>query len=116
MGPGEVSAFAVGGGSELELASGRLLVEYDGNGEDILRVRSPGAVTTVVGTLFAVEAHGGASRVAVARGAVTVESVPRASAASRAGRSWLTETLETEPITRDLAADLAAHDDASRQR
>src|SRR6185436_10772441 len=73
VGPGEVSAFAVGGGTEIDLARGRLLVDYDGHGGEILRVRSPGAVTTVVGTLFAVEARGRASRVAVARGSVAVE-------------------------------------------
>jgi hypothetical protein len=113
VGPGEVSAFGVVGGTELDLAGGRLLVEYDGNGEDILRVRSPGAVTTVVGTLFAVEARGRASRVAVARGAVTVESVTAGIHRIAAGRSWLTETLETEPLPSDVAADLAAHDRAA---
>jgi ferric-dicitrate binding protein FerR (iron transport regulator) len=111
VGPGEFSAFAVVGGTELELARGRLLLEYDGNGgEDILRVRSPGAVTTVVGTLFAVEARGQASRVAVARGAVTVESISAGVRRIAAGRSWRTEVLDTEPLSSELAADLAVHD------
>ena len=113
VGPGEVSAFAVGGGTEIALASGRLLVDYDGHGGEILRVRSPGAVTTVVGTLFAVEARGRASHVAVARGSVAVEGAGARTKQIAAGRSWLTEAAETEPIANDLAADLAAQDAAA---
>ena len=113
VGPGEVSAFAVAGGSELDLASGRLLVDYDGHGGEILRVRSPGAVTTVVGTLFAVEARGRTSRVAVARGSVAVEGSGARLRQIAAGRSWLTEAPESEPIPGDLAADLAAQDVAA---
>jgi hypothetical protein len=109
VGPAEMSAFAMNGGVELELARGRVLVEYDGNGEDVLRVRSPGAITTVVGTVFAVEARGRASRVAVARGSVAVEAADARLRQISAGRSWLTEAAETEPIPSDLAADLAAH-------
>ena len=110
VGPAELSAFAMSGGVELDLARGRVLIEYDGNGEDILRVRSPGAITTVVGTLFAVEARGRVSRVAVARGSVAVEAADARLRQISAGRSWLTEAVETEPIPSDLAADLAAHD------
>ena len=113
VGPGEVSAFAVGGGTEIDLARGRLLVDYDGHGGEILRVRSPGAVTTVVGTLFAVEARGRASRVAVARGSVAVEGAGARTKQIAAGRSWLTEAAETEPIASDLAVDLAAQDAAA---
>ena len=92
VGPGEISAFAVAGGTDLELASGRLIVEYDGHGGgETLRVRSPGAVTTVVGTLFAVEALGRTSRVAVARGAVTVEGAGARVQQIAAGRSWLAD-------------------------
>src|SRR5262249_61868432 len=68
VGPGEAAASTVGEVTELELASGRLLVDYDGRGGGKLRIRSPGAVTTVTGTLFAVEVRGRTSRVAVARG------------------------------------------------
>ena len=110
VGPGEISAFAVEGGAELDLASGRVLIDYDGRGGETLRVRSPGAVTTVVGTLFAVEARGAASRVAVARGSVAVEGAGTRVVRIPAGRSWLTETPETEPIPSDLAADLAGQD------
>jgi len=113
VGPGEVSAFAVGGGTEIDLASGRLLVDYDGHGGQTLRVRSPGAVTTVVGTLFAVEARARASRVAVARGSVAVEGAGARVRQIGAGRSWLTEAPDTEPIASDMAADLAAQDDAA---
>jgi hypothetical protein len=110
VGPGEISAFAAGGGTEIDLASGRLLVDYDGRGGETLRVRSPGAVTTVVGTLFAVEALGRTSRVAVARGSVAVEGAGGRGQQIAAGRSWLTEAPEAEPIPSDLAADLAAPD------
>jgi ferric-dicitrate binding protein FerR (iron transport regulator) len=110
VGPGEISAFTVAGGSEVDVASGRLLVDYDGYGGETLRVRSPGAVTTVVGTLFAVEALGRTSRVAVARGSVTVEGAGARLQQVAAGRSWLTEAPNSEPIPSDLAADLAAQD------
>jgi len=114
VGPGEVAAFAVAGGTDLELASGRLIVDYDGRaGGQTLRVHSPGAVTTVVGTLFAVEAFGRTSRVAVARGAVAVEGAGGRLQQIAAGRSWLADAPETESIPGDLAADLAAQDVAA---
>jgi hypothetical protein len=112
VGPGELSAVAVDGGAEIDLARGRLLVDYEGNGVDLLRVRSPGAVTTVVGTLFAVEARGAASRVAVARGSVVVEGAGARLRQIATGRSWATDGPETEPIPGDVAADLDAHDRA----
>jgi hypothetical protein len=116
VGPGEVAAFAVAGGTDLELASGRLIVDYDGHGGgETLRVRSPGAVTTVVGTLFAVEALGRTSRVAVARGAVTVEGAGARHRQIAAGWSWLAEAPETEPIPSDLSADLAAQGGAAAE-
>ena len=113
VGPGQVAAFAVGGGADLDLARGRLLVEYDGHGGEPLRVRSPAAITTVVGTLFAVEARGQTSLVAVARGSVAVEGAGGRVQRVAAGRSWLADATDTEPIPSDLAADLAAqHVDA----
>jgi hypothetical protein len=109
VGPGELSAFTVAGGTDLDLASGRLLVDFDGHGGgETLRVRSPGAVTTVVGTLFAVDARGRTSRVAVARGSVAVEGAGARVQQIAAGSSWRTEAAEPEPIPGDLAADLAA--------
>ena len=113
VGPGEISAFAAGGGTDLDLASGRLVVDYDGHGGQILRVRSPGAVTTVVGTLFAIEARGRTSLVAVARGSVAVEGAGARVQKIAAGRSWLADAVETEPIPSDLAADLVAQDVAA---
>jgi len=113
VGPGEVSAFAAADGAELDLTSGRLLVDYDGQDGETLRVRSPGAVTTVVGTLFAVEARGSTSRVAVARGVVAVEGAGARLRQILAGQSWLAEAPETEPIPSDLAADLAGQDGAA---
>ena len=70
-------------------------------------------MTTVVGTLFAVEARGSTSRVAVARGSVAVEGAGARLRQILAGQSWLTDAPETEPIPSDLAADLAAQDGAA---
>jgi hypothetical protein len=82
VGPGRVAVVSSARADDVELAleGGRLLVDYDGHAGGRLRVHSPGAVTTVVGTLFAVEAGPSGSRVAVARGHVRTED--------GAGRVW----------------------------
>lgn len=56
----------------LSLHHGVLLCDYQHRGGRSLRVRSPGAETVVVGTLFSVEATGAGTTVAVARGTVDV--------------------------------------------
>ena len=60
VGAGRVSVLAAARDGDIELAldGGRLLVDYDGQTGGTLRVRSPGAITTVVGTVFAVEVDG----------------------------------------------------------
>ena len=60
VGAGRVSVLAAAREGDIELAldGGRLLVDYDGHTGGTLRVRSPGALTTVVGTVFAVEVTG----------------------------------------------------------
>ena len=73
-----------GAGARLGPASRRL--RRSGGGT--LRVRSPGALTTVVGTLFAVEAMGLGSRVAVAHGRVRTEDLSGGSAQVSAGSGW----------------------------
>jgi hypothetical protein len=111
VGAGRVSVLSAAHDGDIELAvdGGRLLVEYDGHAGGTLRVRSPGAITTVVGTLFAVEAMGSGSRVAVTRGRVRTEDLSGGGAQVVAGNSWTSADGRTAPIPDDLAAALAEH-------
>ena len=90
MGAGRVSVLPVARAGEVELAleSGRLLVDFDGHGGGTLRVRAAGTVTTVVGTLFAVEATAPAA--ASPSRAATYEQQDAAGHVWQiaAGRSW----------------------------
>ena len=110
VGPGSVAASATAdGATELALASGLLLVDFDHNRDGKLRVRAPGAIVTVVGTLFAVDARDGGVRVGVTRGAVSVQS----SAGSRrlaAGSAWTLGAADAGAVPAELAAALAEHD------
>jgi outer membrane protein assembly factor BamD (BamD/ComL family) len=73
IGPAQLVVETVAPEVALRLESGLLVGEYEHHPGGTLRVHSPGATTTVVGTLFAVQALGGGrSRVAVRRGAVVV--------------------------------------------
>jgi ferric-dicitrate binding protein FerR (iron transport regulator) len=112
VGPGRVSVLPAArpGDVELALESGRLLVDYDGHAGGTLRVRSPGAVTTVVGTLFAVEATGSSSRVAVARGRVRTEEVGGQLQEVAAGSSWTSADGRLAAISDELAAALVRHE------
>jgi hypothetical protein len=58
----------------VELEQGTLVADYDHRAGGQLLVRSPGALTRVVGTLFSVKAGSGSSRIAVARGRVVVSA------------------------------------------
>jgi len=111
LGAGRVSVLAAARDGDIELAldGGRLLVDYHSEEGGTLRVRSPGAITTVVGTLFAVEAMGSGSRVAVARGRVRTEDLSGGSAQVSAGRGWTSADGRSAPIPDDLAAALAEH-------
>jgi ferric-dicitrate binding protein FerR (iron transport regulator) len=111
VGAGRVSVLTAARDGDIELAldGGRLLVDYDGQAGGTLRVRSPGAITTVVGTLFAVEAMGSGSRVAVAHGRVRTEDLSGGSAQVAAGNGWTSADGRTAPIPDDLAAALAEH-------
>jgi ferric-dicitrate binding protein FerR (iron transport regulator) len=111
VGAGRVSVLAPPHDGDIELAldGGRLLVEYDGHAGGTLRVRSPGAVTTVVGTVFAVEAMGAGSRVSVTRGRVRTEDLSGRNAEVRAGTSWTSADGRAAPIPEDLATALAEH-------
>ncbi len=112
VGPGRVSVLPAlrPGDVELALDGGRLLVDYDGHAGGTLRVRSPGAVTTVVGTLFAVEADAGGSRVAVARGRVRTEDQGGHVWQVAAGDSWTSAEGRLDAISDELAAALVRHE------
>ncbi|HLK91394.1 MAG TPA: FecR domain-containing protein [Polyangia bacterium] len=114
VGPGRVSVLAPprAGDIELVLDGGRLLVDYDGHAGGTLRVRSPGAVTTVVGTLFAVEVAASGSRVAVARGRVRTENAAGQVWHVAAGDSWTSDQGRLSPISDELAAALVRHEAA----
>jgi hypothetical protein len=73
VGPAEVAVVVSRPGlTEVELTRGRMLADYDGRSGGKLRIHAPGLVAEVVGTLFAVEAEAGGSRVSVAHGEVAV--------------------------------------------
>ena len=111
VGAGRVSVLAAARDGDIELAldGGRLLVEYDGHTGGTLRVRSPGAITTVVGTVFAVEAMASGSRVAVTRGQVRTEDAAGRSTPVPAGISWTSADGRSSPIPDELANALAEH-------
>ena len=111
VGAGRVSVLAAAREDDIELAldGGRLLVDYDGHTGGTLRVRSPGAVTTVVGTVFAVEVRGSGSRVAVTRGQVRTEDPSGRNAQVTAGSSWTSADGRSAPIPDDVANALAEH-------
>lgn len=112
VGAGRVSVLPVARAGEIELAleSGRLLVDFDGHDGGTLRIRAAGAVTTVVGTLFAVEATGAGSRVAVVRGHVRTQDVAGHVWQIAAGDSWSSADGRITPINGELAAALADHE------
>ena len=112
VGPGRVAVVPSANANDVELVldGGRLLVDYDGHAGGTLRVRSPGAVTTVVGTLFAVEANPSGSRVAVARGRVRTEDGAGRVWQVAAGNSWNGAEGRLAPISDELAAALVRHE------
>ncbi len=73
-GPAELAVeHADGADVTLGLARGRILGSYDGARGGRLTIRAPGAVASVIGTLFLVDARRPAVRVAVAHGRVRVQ-------------------------------------------
>jgi hypothetical protein len=112
VGPGRVSVLAAAqpGDLELLLEGGRLLADYDGRPGGTLRVRSPGAVTTIVGTLFAVEATPFGSRVAVAHGRVRTQDASGRQWQVGAGTNWSSADERLSPLPRDLAVALREHE------
>jgi TolA-binding protein len=75
LGPAELSVLSVGDTSMvLSLHHGILLCDYQHQDGHSLHVRSPGAETKVVGTLFSIEVAGTNSTISVTRGSVDVEA------------------------------------------
>jgi TolA-binding protein len=73
---------------EVKLRQGKLVADYDHGAGGRLRVRSPDGVTEVIGTLFSVDVDGGHSRIAVARGRVSVEGTGGSAQVLGAGQAW----------------------------
>ena len=91
---------------ELRLPKGILIGDYDHSRGRALRIRSPRAVTEVVGTLFSIEAHDGQSRISVSRGRVKVHGAGK-TAVVGAHKTWSTRTSrvgETPPAVTALFA------------
>ena len=111
VGPGRVSVLPAQHEGELDVAldGGRLLVDYDGRAGGALRVRSPGAVTTVVGTLFAVDVTPFGSRVAVAHGRVRTQGASGEIWEVAAGYSWVSTNERLSPMPQDLAMAMRQH-------
>jgi hypothetical protein len=114
---------AKNGRAVIHLLEGRLLASLEGGAGRRLEIRSPGAVTEVVGTLFSVEVVGQGSRVSVAHGRVQVRAASEVPGAPPlgpreigAGQSWLTTLPEPDGLDPALAEALADHERAPRPR
>ena len=111
IGPGRLLVLPVARADQIELAldGGRLLADYDGQAGGTLVIRSPGAVTTVVGTSFAVDVTPFGTRVGVAHGRVRTEDATGQVWQVAAGTSWTSAGGQVRPLPDDLAAVLAEH-------
>jgi len=87
----------------LRLDDGLLVGHYDHGSGGQLRVDSPGAVTKVIGTVFAIEAAEATSRVAVAHGIVEVEANGRITRVGAGG--WFGGS--SERVAKRLKSELA---------
>jgi hypothetical protein len=93
---------------ELELERGVLLVDYDHSRGGELAIRSPQALTEVVGTLFSVRVDAGTSRIGVARGALRVRTAERVVALG-AAQAFQAAAAMPEPLAAKDDAALQAH-------
>ncbi len=109
IGPARLAVEQVSGQRiRLALTTGTLLGDYDHSAGGSLEIRSPGALTTIVGTLFAVEASAGGSRVSVAHGRVSVLAHGRTSEV--APQRTLEPDGAAAEIARSVASALAEHE------
>jgi ferric-dicitrate binding protein FerR (iron transport regulator) len=83
---------------ELRLPLGVLVGDYDHRAGGTLRIDSPGAITEVVGTVFAVEATPAGTRVSVSRGRVKVSDAGRRVVTVGGGQSWSSAGRTVEQI------------------
>ena len=114
IGPGRLLVLPVARADEIELAldGGRLLADYDGHAGGTLVIRSPGAVTTVVGTAFAIDVTPFGTRVGVAHGRVRTEDATGQVWQVATGTSWTSAGGQMRRLPDDLAAALAEHQTA----
>ncbi|MEA2701149.1 MAG: hypothetical protein QOI66_5420 [Myxococcales bacterium] len=115
VGPGDVSVLsAVDDVLDVGLDAGTLVADFVHRRTGRLRIHSPGAVTEVVGTLFAVEVRGQQSRVSVAQGRVVVQPSEGPPRVVSAGQSWTSGTASVQNLPAATAALLADHEAADR--
>ena len=114
IGPGRVSVLPAARADETDLVldGGRLLIDYDGHAGGALRIRLPGAVTTVVGTSFAVDVTPFGTRVGVAHGRVRTEDATGQVWQVAAGTSWTSAGGQVRRLPDELSAALAEHEAA----
>ena len=104
---------------EVNLDQGTLVADYDHGAGGQLLVRSPGALTRVVGTLFSVKAGASGSRIVVARGRVLVTGERGPVHSLNAGDALSTDRADPQRWTRDDRRPLQEHaraDSAAAQR
>jgi FecR protein len=94
---------------EVNLAQGTLVAAYDHRAGGQLLVRSPGALTRVVGTLFSVKAADDSSRIVVARGRVLVTGESGPVHMLAAGDALSTDGGSPQHWTRDDRQPLQDH-------
>ncbi len=114
IGPGRLSVLPAVRADEIDLVldGGRLLIDYDGHAGGTLRIRSPGAVTTVVGTSFAVDVTPFGTRVGVAHGRVRTEDAAGQVWQVATGTSWTSAGGQVRRLPDELSAALAEHEEA----
>jgi hypothetical protein len=99
IGPAEIEVLARPGTRlEAHLLRGTLIGDYDHRVVGGLWIHSPGATTEVVGTLFAIEATGGGSRVSVDHGRVQVRDARGDTRFLDGGQSWSSLQPEVRPL------------------
>ncbi|MDP6946167.1 MAG: FecR domain-containing protein, partial [Myxococcota bacterium] len=111
IGPARVSVGSPGARViDLHLEGGLLLARVvPGQGRTV-RVTTGAVTTTVLGTVFAVEARrGGPVQVAVARGVVKVETSGRSAARVTAGQRWSEGSSRVEAVGKKMRGLLAEH-------
>jgi ferric-dicitrate binding protein FerR (iron transport regulator) len=94
---------------EVNLDQGTLVADYDHGAGGQLLVRSPGALTRVVGTLFSVKAGATSSRIVVARGRVLVTGERGPVHSLTAGDALSTDRADPQRWTRDDRRPLQEH-------